>query len=293
MFIIMQYPGPKFPGWDFGSGIPEKLFKLAITNNESFNKQKSMSVKMDLESTDQCYIASLDILGFSAFVKNNEHHRLIDLIESFVNKIKADRDLINAEYLKIVDDEITEEVKSLIISDTIILYSSKAEIESFLKIVLLIQILLTNSFLSGIPLRGCLTAGEISVKHLKNNDIIFGLPLVEAYEEEKKQEWAGCIITNKCLDTVKRFHVNNNKPCIKWLKRNKDIIEYHTPLKNNIYALMHVVNWTKIATAIKLNDSIIQRSFYEHNKEPLTHEDIIKTKLKVKNTLDFWKNNIS
>jgi hypothetical protein len=247
---------------------------------------------LNLVTSDQVYILSLDILGFSKLVENNRHPDLVDIFEHLINTWTADLKLTNEHYLTKIDDTITADIKSLFISDTILMYSLTAEIESFLKLVFLTQILLANSFNLGVPLRGCLTSGELAVKHIKNNDLIFGKPIVEAYNFEKIQEWAGCCITTKCLSTVERFHINKDKPCLDWLIRRKDLIKYRVPLKDNKSDELLVVNWVPIAMNIlRLNKESIINAFFRYNKQPDSEIEIKKTKRKVDNTLQFWEKN--
>lgn len=249
----------------------------------------NQSEKITLESTDQAYVLSLDILGFSKIVKNNRHNYLIDLFERFVNTYIADLSLLNKYYLREVDNKITDDLKALFISDTIIIYSINAEIENFLKIVSLAQVVIANSFELGIPLRGCLTSGMLTIKHLKDNDILFGKPIVDAYEFEKNQEWAGCCVTSKCIETVERFHVNKNKPCMDWLIKNKSLIKYDLPLKLNRIENMFVINWRIAADVIFLDENSIADAFCMHKKDPIDPKEHEKIETIKQNTLTFWR----
>lgn len=244
--------------------------------------------KISLDSTDQAYVLSLDILGFSKIVKNNRHNYLVDVFERFVNTYIADTACVNKLYLREVDNKTTDDLKTLFISDTIIIYSINAEIENFLKIVSLAQVVIANSFELGIPLRGCLTSGMLTVKHLKDNDILFGKPIVDAYEFEKDQEWAGCCVTSKCIETVERFHVDKNKPCMDWLMKNKHLMKYDLPLKHNRKEKMHVINWRIAADEISLDENSISDAFYMHKKEPIDHNELEKIEIMMQNTIKFW-----
>jgi len=247
---------------------------------------------VNLKTSDQVYILSLDILGFSKLVEKNRHSHLVDIFELLINTWIADLNLANKHYLYEVDGKITDKINSLFISDTILMYSYTAEIENFLKIVLLTQVLLANSFKMGVPLRGCITSGEITVKHLNNNDLIIGKPIVEAFLLEKKQEWAGCCVTKKCTETVERFHVNKSKPCLDWLIKKRDLLKYNVPLKESTFNEMLVINWVSIAkNLLKLESKDIYDSFFMHRKEPDNENEIIKTQNKIINTLKFWKEN--
>jgi hypothetical protein len=261
-----------------------------MTNSQSLNKLHKD--KITLESTDQAYVLSLDILGFGKIVKNNRHQHLMDLFELFVNTYIADVELINKYYLREVENKLTDNLKALFISDTLIIYSLTAEIENFLKIVSLTQMIIANSFELGIPLRGCLTSGILIIKHLENNDILFGKPIVDAYEYEKDQEWSGCCITKKCVETVERFHVNKFKPCLDWLIKNKDIINYKVPLKNSRIEEMMVINWKIAANHIHLNEDTITSAFFMHKKEPINNLEYQKIENMKNNTLAFWNSNI-
>lgn len=249
--------------------------------------------KIDLETFDQAYVLSLDILGFSKIVKNNSHQHLVNLFEDYTNTYNVDLDLVNKHYLRTFFSDSSGVLKSLFISDTLIIYSLNAEIENFIKMVALAQVIITNSFELGVPLRGCLTSGALTIKHLENNDIIFGRAIVDAYEYEKIQEWAGCCITQQCLETVERFHINKDIPCLEWLLKRKDIVKYMVPLKNDKYEDMHTINWKNTANQIRLSESTIRTAFLQHKKGPVDEQEYQKIKAMRNNTLEFWNSDIT
>ena len=112
---------------------------------------------------------------------------------------------------------------------------------------------------------------------------------MDAYEFEKEQEWVGCCVTNKCIETVERFHVNKNKPCMAWLLKNKALIKYDLPLKHNRRENMLVINWRIAADEISLTEDSIIDSFNMHKKEPIDQDEFKKIENMKHNTLAFWR----
>ena len=115
-------------------------------------------------------VAFLDVLGFSDFVDNNDHSVLINIYNNiftifttlglacgqvkFVNNNGSGYATPDVSYMN---------VNSLIVSDSIILWTDNSSPKSFEDIVSCVRQTLSLSFVSGLPLRGSIVEGQFHV----------------------------------------------------------------------------------------------------------------------------------
>jgi len=240
------------------------------------------------EMEDKKFVAFLDILGFKELVKNNSHSYLVEKFKKFLflNQYGLSNGKINSNATN--QDELfntdISKVNLISISDSIVLYTDDNTIDDFLHIIDAVSTLLNIGIKNGFPLRGELSSGYFSAILKENksldfdysNQILLGKALVEAYTIESKQEWAGCIISDKCFQIFEE-KVDNLK--LKYYKNNYKIINYNVPIKGT-NTEQYVVNWVKDST---INNNQVKEAFQKHNK---IINDNVKTK--IKNTLDFF-----
>jgi len=200
--------------------------------------------KQKWEQTTNRFIAFFDIMGFKDMVFRNPHYAVLSKLMNLTEMSKIIED-IHSE-----DDsgdssgsgsagEFFYYNKSLVLStsfsDTIIFVSKDDSLESAGAIlessVIFILSALTNKI--PIPVKGALAFGELTVP--KNRSIIFGQPLIDAYELQDQLNMYGAILHSsfeKCLYDKKYFNDFNNMAYFK----------YKVPLKSgriNHYA----INW--------------------------------------------------
>lgn len=104
-------------------------------------------------------------------------------------------------------------VQTLMFSDTVILYQHEnyelSDLDPVPSILIKSCVLLRLAFEGGIPLRGAISYG----KYYIHEKCFLGTPIVEAYEEERKQNWSGATL---CKSAEKKF-----KSLYKELQRRK------------------------------------------------------------------------
>lgn len=196
----------------------------------------------------ECFVALLDILGFGALV-NNDLEKVAQTYKKANFDFEDGIENINTLLQK-------NSVSFRIFSDTFLIYTSEVSDKSFLALLAALDFLFVAANENELPIRGATAVGELIV----SNGIEIGIPIVEAYKNEKKQEWIGCWITRSCIDRVsdKESHLSA-----------KSIVEYDIPLKDGEVRKEYAYN------LVKSIPNII-RSRLRQNKNDFKPEEVIK-----------------
>ena len=244
------------------------------------------------------YIAFLDILGFKDLIENNEINVLDKLYDELQESLMHCFSFANAEHLmkenKDEDAGIEENnLNSLIISDSIIIWTDDDSQRSFVNLIFTIRYLLYRSILSGFPLRGGLSCGELIVKsgsHAQSPKInsystILGKGLTRAYLIENVSEWSGCTIDEKCIDhfNSKLESESEDTADLSFLEEMDFVKTYKVPFKSGEIKKCVTINWTHIGVGA-LDSKKIRESFSKHNKK-VTDWSV---ENKIRNTLKFF-----
>jgi hypothetical protein len=243
------------------------------------------------------YIGILDILGFKDLVQRNSHKELIYTYQELYVAISVIHDIQNrgAEALnkgEIIDfDNIKyNKIQSLTISDSIILWSEDDSLGSFLEMVRFVRLLLFLGIEIGIPFRGAISFGPISVlsegtkRNASNFNItIVGKGLVDAYIFEMNQNWSGCIVDKRCIDYLNKQGARI-KQKIDDFVANCNLIKYKVPLKVGQVKLEYAVNWIPDKYNSNYEKKII--ASFSKKKKRVTDWQI---EQKIKNTIDFYR----
>ncbi|HLV46678.1 MAG TPA: hypothetical protein VKY32_06515 [Flavobacterium sp.] len=238
------------------------------------------------------YVAFLDILGFKDLVLNNEHGRLIALYEIvFADTVDValanGKIIIKKEENKLLytPDRSKILVNSIIVSDSVILWTDDCSVKSLIDILISTKYLLNHSFVMGFPLRGAMSKGEFSAftrnnMSCKNNSIntYLGRALVEAYQLESQQNWSGFIIEEK--DLVPEEVVDFN--LLQCLINNNLICNYPIPFKEKMEGNYFSINWLD-SNIFKKNTNDLKGCFEQYEKS----SDNDKAQEIIRNTLDF------
>jgi len=246
-----------------------------------------------IKNINSCYIAFFDILGFKDLVNNNSHEYLKKLyFKDFDFSISASLSDVNAS----INGPIEKAINSMTISDSIIFWTNNDSLESFFVIFRAASTLMITSLSMGLPLRGSITTGELSMSHgfydYNNSSIkssLIGKSLVNAYELEKQQNWSGCIIDDKCiklyLEAIKKRKLSEEDPNgISNLLKSDSIVKYNVKLKDKVCS-KYVINWSKGGIFNHYSVKELENEFSKHNKK-IERDDV---KKKIENTIDFYK----
>src|SRR5262249_7005290 len=150
------------------------------------------------------YFAFLDILGFSTLVTKNAHTALValykDIFTNTITKINEDFGGLRKRRAEREGDDYTDSNLRIInISDSILIWTSHSQESALFEIVFAVSTLLGASLIRGLPLRGCITKQPFAVLEDDKVTSIVGRGLVHAYEEERIQQWAGCIVDDEII----------------------------------------------------------------------------------------------
>ena len=173
----------------------------------------------------ECFVALFDILGFRDLIKNNDLAKVAQTYQDARSDFENNIQHINALLQK-------NSVLFRIFSDTFLIYTSEVSDKSFLALLAALDFLFIAANENNLPIRGATAVGELIV----SNGIEIGIPIVEAYEKEQKQDWIGCWITQSCIDRIsdKESHLSE-----------KYIVEYEIPLKDGEIRKNFAFNWVK------------------------------------------------
>lgn len=252
------------------------------------------------------FVAFLDILGFKEIVLNNKHE---DLVAIFKNHIHLNLQIAisNGSYVqsdknqekKVFADFTKIKINSFVISDSIIIWTNNSSILEFVYLIQTLQIFLAGTLVNGIPLRGGVSVGDLSVigdeysnDFIVNHKTIIGEGLVNAYKLEGLSDWSGCIIDETTIKYIENEVFKSCNGNIALLE-DKDVIsigsmieknlisKYDVPLKDGNKKEFHVIDWRPFAPGC--TSEVISNSFKSHGKKI----DNGSIKRKIENTFDF------
>lgn len=237
------------------------------------------------------FIAFLDILGFKDLVENNSAEALADIYKEAL-LFGYQRSIEGLEELPEFKDP-EDEIKSIIISDSILFWSVNDNFNSFIKLIIIIEGFIYASIYKGIPLRGSIEYDElieVNPTHISKNlsnstPIILGRSIVKAYSKENKQNWAGCTVANECIERFETLYAESDveeRIGIHTLVEYGYLIKYKVPYKNGAITEEFVINWPKMLDT-KPDPEKVRGSFKLHSKKV----DDWNVEYLIRNTLDF------
>lgn len=160
-------------------------------------------------STANRYIAFIDIMGFTNYVYRNNHAA----VKKRMKKLHTIT-ISNENDIKCIAKElcnIHEIIRTVIFSDSIILFSIDDSVESLEYILLASQDLLTSCLEAKIPVKGAISHGTITADFDKS--LYFGKGLIDAYSLEGILEMYGIILDEKVEKRLKRSAFSYKSYC--------------------------------------------------------------------------------
>ncbi len=231
------------------------------------------------------YVAFLDILGFKDMVLNNEHEKLVPAFERlFAKSVNDGVSLFSHSPGKYYP------INCLVVSGSIFLWTEHDNPSQFFLLVASVRSIIGGCMSWGFPLRGAISHGDLSFSHTRLHEkkdlfaqTLIGKAIVNAYQDEKKQEWAGCIITKPTVQYVEEKH--NTSGDIKTLSNRlpqRYLFKYKVPMKEGEIEDRYVVNWIPNFTGT-LDSQTIRARFAMHKKNVKNWS----VERKIVNTLNF------
>lgn len=244
---------------------------------------------------ESAYVAFLDILGFKAIVLDRTHEQLEALYLKTLSGT-IEHALSDGKYVLVSDGEAESlgpdirkaTVNSLLVSDSILIWTDDCRAESFVSIVTAVRSLLAFSMIDRILLRGAIAVGPLTMvlnqwpsqTHSYQHSL-FGRSIVDAVEAEKLQDWVGCMITTNAIECYQAGCAGNDS-----LIEKKVLLRYRVPMKDGQEVDYHVIDWVNHAQAGIDFQSVTGAFGPSPRTSPAEFEKI---KRKLANTLKFVK----
>lgn len=248
-------------------------------------------VKQNYNST---FIAFLDILGFKDIVDNNSHEDLIKIFEDIIEKNYEFTISLLAKATVKEKDKVEEsyQINSMLVSDSLIFWTDNNSPMSLTYLILTVQQLLHYGIGKGIPLRGTITMGPLFFKKNTYNTnkenfstILIGKGFTDAYTNESKQNWSGCIITKECVERFEK--ISSQKSGVMqfdFFLKKKILIKYNVPYKDGLFKNEYAIDWVNFHKKDCFTEDKIRNSFSKH-KKPVDKPEV---ESKILNTIKFF-----
>ena len=249
------------------------------------------------------YVAFLDVLGFDSLVRNNSHESLEGIYsEALLGGLSLGLSNRNYKVYEVdgqsclTNDVTATPVNSLVVSDSVIIWTNDDSYDAFRSIVSVVRGVLAHSCFNGLPLRGAIDVGQVSwlAGHFDSptfnvQQSVFGLGLCRAYALEKDQEWSGCAIADEAIDRFKTkcTAASGGKPPLEELLLGKELCVFEVPFKRHPRS-MHVIDWVN-HPEVRARTETVADAFVAHGKLPGVQRlaDVPSVKQKLENTLRF------
>ena len=262
---------------------------------------------MPTKTYPNTYVANLDLLGFKDLVTNNSHEELMKIYTMLTEHVAQSVALyrFNKEEsvagVSIKPKLSDVQINSMVISDSVILWSNDTSVRSFFDMVVTVWNMLSFGVFLGIPMRGGLVVGPITIINEKlasnadNQQITFvGKAIVDSHVLEQQQQWSGCVVSKESLaaygSALEQELKTTSDPkrlmravSVESLIARGFIIEYDVPFKDGKRKEM-VINWPRLMNP-RLSDGTVANSFYQHKKKPQDKYSLAK----IENTMDFLR----
>ncbi|KAB2868334.1 MAG: hypothetical protein F9K37_10525 [Bacteroidales bacterium] len=143
------------------------------------------------------FVGFLDIMGFKDRVMRDSHKKVYDLMKKISNYANFNS---NIEW----NPANKNLIRTTLYSDSIIIYSKDEEPDSLHAIVCTISGLTEDLLKEGIPFKGALSFGNMSVD--MKNSIFFGQPLIDAYLLQEEVNFYGTIIHGSAQQIIEEYN---------------------------------------------------------------------------------------
>lgn len=224
------------------------------------------------------FIAYFDILGYGARIENKSIEEELGIQRRFLEDIS-----------KLISN--TKEVikcNTISFSDTHILYSD--DLSRVIRGALLFMLMAVCRKRPYFPMRGAITYGDFLFD--KEEMIVIGSALREAYILSEQQEWMGCCLSESCCMAVTPTVFN-------YYTKKGVLVKYNAPIKNKKPIERYVINmesfsriWGTSTRDMKINDDFVRNIFLNKGSSGtdilnLDSDKGIQTKLD--NTQEFFR----
>lgn len=147
---------------------------------------EGQSKQMKWQPKSNRFVAFFDILGFKERVMRESHDETFELLKTINGATSLIENRVNSHSESERKDTA---IYIVTFSDSIIMFSKNDNEDSFSKFMLSANVLFAFAMKEGIPLKGGIAHGEITVH--KEKKIYFGQPIIDAYLLEEELYYFG------------------------------------------------------------------------------------------------------
>jgi hypothetical protein len=239
--------------------------------------------------SDWRYVVFADVLGFKSLVRTNNHRQLVGI---FSGDIRLIAEFGATGGIAVPGDPAAPDtdvamVNMRMVSDSIVLWTEGDRPAEFVWLLLAMRRMLMVGVATGVPIRAAMAHGELThfVRDYDNRrlgaDTLIGQALVDAYEAECRQEWAGGVVLDSALRRYEEAP-SYGVPTVDDLIRQHLLVRYEAPVKGDDALPGLAVNWPA-AFDEPLTLGRLEWAFTEYGKS-LDNES---ARVKFDNTVDF------
>ena len=245
-------------------------------------KYQNEDLKVNWKTTSNRFVIFLDILGFKEFVLRSSHLEVYDRMEKLYKSLT-----IFNKYSK-------NDIHITTFSDSIFIFTKDDNAFTLVWVLTLLSNFLEDTIKNGIPIKGAIAHGIITVNKSKN--IYCGQPIIDAFLLEEDLNYMGVVAHHSidryiCNFQKKTSKNENNRDelmmFILMLKEiNKILIEVQTPLKSGKFEHKNISYFVgkispfkemaKIIDVFKQSSSGNVRKYIDNTKQVLCDINTIK-----------------
>lgn len=181
---------------------------------------KKKNTQIEWKLTTKRFVGYIDIMGFKEMVMRSNPQTIYKMMQSLSNSLNETRQTFKELFGVEKSDTIKYKmptIKMMTYSDSIMIYTIDNSPTSARQISMAISIITEGMFLHGIPFRGAVAAGVMTLDY--KNSIFFGQPLIDAYLLSEELNFYG-IVVHSTAEYSKAFKTLHEK------------YEYQCPFKN-------------------------------------------------------------
>lgn len=202
------------------------------------------------------FIAFMDIVGFEDMIFRKSHHEVRENLELFQSVIAG----LPPRAPNLFGNTI---VNRVFFSDSILLVSSDDSLGSAEHLLYIVEWVLSEAILKGIPMKAAIAYGEQTADF--DRSLHFGRPLIDAYKLQDELLLYGAV-----LHHTMEQHLINNK--IMQGMEDVHIFKYPTPFKEGKIT-HYVVDWPAFLDVNRDLQSILSRLYGTVSGPPRRYVD--------------------
>lgn len=204
---------------------------LLLTKKKNMD-ESSINKKKWIPTTER-FVAFIDIMGFKDMVMRSSHNEIYNLLNELYSLRKSINNVRKLPEQYELDS--LNSLKTVSFSDSIIFFTKSSSIECFSILTRALSWLFAKSIEKGLPMKGAISFGEISV-NIKRQ-IFFGQPLIDAILLGEDVNYYGVVAHH----SVEKY-LNKNEDELSKFGIRDYYFEEQTPFKSG--KISHInLNW--------------------------------------------------